>query len=167
MGNLGHNLNAWEAFLILRGMKTMGLRVQRHCTSAQIIAEFLEAHSAIDTVYYPGLLAHPQYSLAKNQMKAMGGIVSFEVKGGATAGKQFINSLKLAMISFSLGDPETLVQHPASMTHFSIPTEERIQFGVTDGLIRLSIGLEDPEDIIQDLKQGLNTLTATNAACAV
>lgn len=164
MGDLGQNLNAWEAFLILRGIKTMGLRVQKHCSSAQQIAEFLEAQPTIAKVCYPGLTSHPQHALATKQMKAMGGIVSFEVKGGFEAGKQFMNSLKLAMISFSLGDPETLVQHPASMTHFSIPPEERLKFGITDGLIRLSVGLEDAEDIIADLRQALDGL-ATAALC--
>ena len=167
MGDLGQNLNAWDAFLIIRGMKTMGIRVQRHCNSAQKIAEFLESHPSIDKVFYPGLRSHPQHFLAKKQMKAMGGIVSFEVKGGIEAGKTLINSLKLAMISFSLGDPETLVQHPASMTHFSIPAAERLQFGITDGLIRLSVGLEDAEDIIEDLKHGLNAISPAGVSQVV
>lgn len=158
MGDLGQNLNAWESSLILRGLKTMALRIQRHCQSAQKIAEFLQTHPAIANVFYPGLTTHPQYELAKKQMKAMGGIVTFEVKGGLEAGKKFVNSLKLAMISFSLGDPETLVQHPATMTHASIPKLEREKFGITDGLIRLSIGLEDADDIMNDLKQALLTL---------
>lgn len=155
MGDLGQNLNAWDAFLILRGLKTMSLRVERHCRSAYSIATFLEGHPAIAEVYYPGLKSHPQHNLATRQMKAMGGIVSFELRGGLEAGKAFINALKLAMISFSLGDPETLVQHPASMTHAGIPAEERQKFGITDGLIRLSAGLEDTYDIIEDLQLGL------------
>ncbi len=154
-GDLGQNLNAWEAFLILRGMKTLGLRVRTHCSSAQRVAEFLDGHPLIRQVYYPGLPSHPQHELAKGQMKGMGGIVSFEVDGGLEAGKQLMNRLQMAMISFSLGDPETLVQHPATMTHAAIPAEERLQFGITDGLIRLSIGLEDAEDIIADLEQAL------------
>lgn len=158
MGDLGQNLNAWESFLILRGLKTMGLRVRQHCSSAQKVAEFLSAHPLIEEVYYPGLPSHPQRELAARQMKGMGGIVSFELKGGFEAGKTFLNSLKLAMISFSLGDPETLVQHPASMTHSSIPADQRQQFGITDGLIRLSVGLEDPEDIIADLEQALKAV---------
>ncbi|ASA22472.1 trans-sulfuration enzyme family protein [Paenibacillus donghaensis] len=155
MGDLGQQLNAWDAFLILRGMKTMGLRVERHCANAQKVAEFLESHPSIEQVFYPGLESHPQYQLAQRQMKGMGGIVSFEVKGGLQQGKKLINSLQLAMISFSLGDPETLVQHPASMTHASIPQEERLKFGITDGLIRISVGLEDAEDIIADFAQAL------------
>ncbi|WP_054941249.1 trans-sulfuration enzyme family protein [Paenibacillus ihuae] len=158
MGDLGQNLNAWDSFLILRGMKTMALRVERHCRNAQTVAEFLEGHPSIERVFYPGLESHPQHKLALAQMKGMGGIVSFEVKGGLKEGKKLINSLKLAMISFSLGDPETLVQHPASMTHASIPQEERIQFGITDGLIRVSVGLEDVNDIIADFDQALAAL---------
>ncbi|MED4780214.1 aminotransferase class I/II-fold pyridoxal phosphate-dependent enzyme [Brevibacillus choshinensis] len=158
MGDLGQNLNAWDAFLILRGLKTLGLRVRQHCHNAEAVALFLDEHPAIEKVYYPGLPSHPQHELAKRQMAGMGGIVSFEVKGGYEAAKSFINALRLAMISFSLGDPETLVQHPASMTHFSIPAEERVKFNITDGLIRLSTGLEDAKDIIGDLEQALSQL---------
>jgi methionine-gamma-lyase len=158
MGDLGQNLNAWEASLILRGLKTMVLRVQRHCENAQQVAEFLQDQPSIAKVYYPGLPSHPQFELAQRQMKGMGGIVSFEVKGGLEAGKNLINSLKLAMISFSLGDPETLVQHPASMTHASIPREEREKYGINDGLIRMSVGLEAAKDIIADLSQALSTI---------
>ncbi|USG65504.1 aminotransferase class I/II-fold pyridoxal phosphate-dependent enzyme [Brevibacillus ruminantium] len=161
MGDLGQNLNAWDAFLILRGLKTLGLRMRQHCQSAEQIARYLEAHPAIERIYYPGLSSHPQHELAKRQMSGMGGIVSFEVKGGAQAAKSFINALRLAMISFSLGDPETLVQHPASMTHFSIPPEEREAFQITEGLIRLSTGLEDVSDIIEDLEQALRPLVST------
>jgi len=154
-GDLGQNLNAWESFLILRGLKTMGMRLRTHCDNAMKVASYLNAHPQVETVYYPGLPSHPQHELAKKQMRGMGGIVSFEIKGGLDAGKAFINRLQMAMISFSLGDPETLVQHPASMTHFSIPEHEREQFGISDGLIRLSVGLEDPTDIISDLEQAL------------
>ncbi|MBW4082699.1 PLP-dependent aspartate aminotransferase family protein [Paenibacillus sp. S150] len=157
-GDLGQNLNAWEAFLILRGLKTMGLRVRTHCGNAQRIAEYLQNHPSVSKVHYPGLAGHPQHHLAKAQMKGMGGIVSFEVEGGLAAGKKFMDSLKLAMISFSLGDPETLVQHPATMTHYSIPAADRLKFGITDGLIRMSVGLEDAGDIIADLEQALGQL---------
>ena len=157
-GDLGQNLSAWEAYLILRGLKTLALRLDRHCDSARKIAEFLELHPAVKKVFYPGLKSHPQHRLAKKQMRKMGGIVSFEVEGGIRAGKRFMNALQLPIISFSLGDPETLVQHPASMTHYSIPPEERHKFGITDGLIRLSVGLEDPNDIIRDLDQALNEI---------
>lgn len=164
MGDLGQNLNAWDAFLILRGLKTLGLRVRQHCQNAQVVAEYLEKHPAIAHVYYPGLESHPQHELAKRQMAGMGGIVSFEVKGGYDAAKSFINALRLAMISFSLGDPETLVQHPASMTHASIPVEDRLKFNITDGLIRLSTGLEDATDIIADLEQALRCVPVAEAA---
>jgi|SRR5690625_800120 len=158
MGDLGQSLNAWESFLILRGLKTLGLRMKQHCQNAQAIAEFLENHPQVKNVYYPGLASHPQHHLAKRQMDGMGGIVAFEVKGGVEAGKKFISELNLAMISFSLGDPETLVQHPASMTHSSIPEDSLADFGISKGLIRLSSGLEDKEDIIADLDQALQTL---------
>ncbi|HLS20673.1 MAG TPA: aminotransferase class I/II-fold pyridoxal phosphate-dependent enzyme [Bacillota bacterium] len=159
MGDLGQSLNAWESFLILRGLKTLGIRMEQHCRNAQAIAEFLEQHPNVEKVYYPGLSSHPQHELAKRQMDGMGGIVAFEVKGGVEAGKKFISELDLAMISFSLGDPETLVQHPASMTHSSIPEDSLADFGISKGLIRLSSGLEDAEDIISDLEQALQTLT--------
>ena len=155
MGDLGQVLSAWDAFLILRGIKTLGVRMQRHCDNAQKIATYLYHHPQVEKVYYPGLPSHSQNELAIKQMKGMGGIVSFELKGGAEAGKKFMNALQLIIISFSLGDPETLIQHPASMTHSSIPKEEREKFGISDGLIRLSLGLEDPHDIIEDLQQAL------------
>lgn len=154
-GDLGQNLNAWESFLILRGMKTMGMRIRTHCDNARQIAEYLSLHPGVEKVYYPGLSSHPQHELAKKQMRGMGGIVSFEIKGGMDAAKAFMNRLSLAIISFSLGDPETLVQHPASMTHFSIPAKDREKFGISDGLIRLSAGLEDPDDLISDLDRAL------------
>lgn len=158
MGDLGQNLNSWESYLIMRGLKTLPVRMERHCSNAQQIAEFLEGHPAVEKVFYPGLASHPQHELAKEQMKSMGGIVSFELVGGVENGRNFINNLNLALISFSLGDPETLVQHPASMTHSSIPADERIKYGITDGLIRLSAGLEDSTDIINDLKQSLDKI---------
>lgn len=159
MGDLGQNLNAWESYMILRGLKTLGIRVERHCQNAMEIAEFLEKQPEVDKVYYPGLPSHPQHDLALKQMQGMGGIVSFEIKGGVEAGKKFINALDLAMISFSLGDPETLVQHPASMTHSSIPEDELADFGIPKGLIRLSLGLEDAKDIVADLQQALQTVS--------
>lgn len=161
MGDLGQTLNAWESFLIIRGLKTLGVRMEKHCYNAQKIAEFLEKNASVKKVYYPGLHSHPQHALAKKQMKGMGGIVSFEINGGVQAGKRFISSLQLAMISFSLGDPETLVQHPASMTHSSIPEERLSDFGIPKGLIRLSVGLEDSEDIIADLEQAFTSLVVS------
>ncbi|MFD1040579.1 trans-sulfuration enzyme family protein [Virgibacillus byunsanensis] len=157
MGDLGQNLNAWESFLILRGIKTLGVRMEQHCSNAQKVARFLEKNPFVDKVFYPGLESHPQHELAVRQMKENGGIVAFEVKGGVQVGKDFISALNMAMISFSLGDPETLVQHPASMTHSSIPEEELANFGIAKGLIRLSVGLEDADDIIVDLEQALKS----------
>lgn len=162
MGDLGQVLSAWDAFLILRGMKTLSLRMERHCSNAEKLATFLEAHPQVKKVYYPGLKSHPQYDIAQKQMNGMGGIVSFEVKGGLEAAKSFLDALQLSMISFSLGDPETLVQHPATMTHSSIPESERIAAGITDGLIRLSAGLEDIDDIIDDLSRAFDKISELN-----
>jgi methionine-gamma-lyase len=158
MGQLGQNLNAWEAFLILRGIKTLGVRMEKHCSNALKVAHYLSSHPMVEKVHYPGLPSHPQNELVHRQMRLTGGIIAFEVKGGAEWGKKFINDLKMALISFSLGDPETLVQHPASMTHSSIPEHELMNFGISPGLIRLSIGLEEPEDIINDLDHAFSTL---------
>ncbi|MCM3636576.1 aminotransferase class I/II-fold pyridoxal phosphate-dependent enzyme [Sporosarcina luteola] len=160
MGDLGQNLNAWDAYLILRGIKTMAIRMKKHNENAMAIANFLQQHPFIAKVNYPGLVSHPQYKLAQLQMKGMGGIVTFELKGDFETAKRFLNQLDLAMISFSLGDPETLVQHPASMTHASIPKEQREKFGISDGLIRLSAGLEDAKDIIDDLNNALSVVYA-------
>ncbi|WP_449598815.1 trans-sulfuration enzyme family protein [Niallia sp. Marseille-Q9988] len=157
MGNLGQNLNAFDSYLILRGLKTMAIRMNKHCENALQIANYLKSHPSIQEVYYPGLTTHPQHSLAKKQMKQMGGIISFEVKGNYETAVKFLNSLKLAYISFSLGDPETFVQHPASMTHSSIPEVERAKMGITNTLIRLSAGLENAIDIIHDIDQALLT----------
>lgn len=156
MGDLGQVLSAWDAFLVLRGLKTLGLRMERHCFTAEQIAKYLEQHPDVARVYYPGLKSHPQYGIAQTQMMGMGGIVSFEVKGGLTAAQSFMNALEMCLISFSLGDPESLVQHPATMTHSSMPENDRIAAGITDGLIRLSVGLEDVEDIVCDLDQAFN-----------
>lgn len=158
MGELGQQLNAWDAFLLLRGLKTLHVRLQQHCASAENIAEWLAAHPAVEHVCYPGLPSHPQYHLAQRQMSGMGGIVSFYLKGGIEETTRFLNALQLTQISFSLGDPETLVQHPASMTHHALPVKLKEQLGITDNLIRLSVGLEHVEDIRTDLKQALASI---------
>lgn len=155
MGDLGQQLNAWDAFLLLRGLKTLGVRMKQHCINAQKIAEMLEAHPAVEQVCYPGLPAHPQHALATRQMQAMGGVVSFYLKGGHEAAKTFLNALELIMISFSLGDPETLAQHPASMTHYALSASQKEAQQINDGLIRLSVGLEHIDDIMEDIKQAL------------
>lgn len=144
-----------EAFLIIRGLKTFEIRMQKHCENAMKVAEFLDKHEKIEKVYYPGLESQPNYEIAKNQMQAFGGILAFEVKGGLEAGKKLLNSLEMIVIAVSLGDAETLIQHPASMTHSPYTKEEREKAGITDGLIRLSVGLENIEDIISDLEKAL------------
>ncbi|MBC2581793.1 aminotransferase class I/II-fold pyridoxal phosphate-dependent enzyme [Clostridium sp. DJ247] len=154
----GACISPFNAWLILRGMKTLGLRVERHCSSAMQVAEYLEQHNLVEKVYYPGLKSHPQYDLALKQMKNFGSMISFEIKGGVEAGKQLMNNLKLCSLAVSLGDTDTLIQHPASMTHTFLPKEERIKSGITDGLVRLSVGLEDVEDIIDDLEQAFKAI---------
>ena len=154
----GSVLSPFDAFLIIRGIKTLPIRMEKHTQNAMEVAKFLESHPKILKVSYPGLQSFPQYELAKKQMKLPGGMISFEVKGGMEAGKKLLNSLKLCVIAVSLGDCETLIEHPASMTHSPYTPEERARAGITDGLIRSSVRLEDHEDIIADLKQGLDKI---------
>ena len=151
----GSVLGPTEAFYIIRGMKTFELRMRRHCENAMKVAEYLEAHDKIEKVYYPGLKSHDGYEVASKQMDAFGGILAFELKGGFEAGKTLLNNVKMAALAVSLGDAETLIQHPASMTHSPYTKEERLAAGITDGLVRLSVGLENIEDIIADLEYGL------------
>ncbi|WP_297404415.1 methionine gamma-lyase [uncultured Cetobacterium sp.] len=151
----GSVLSPMDAYLIIRGMKTLEIRMERHCANAKKVAEFLNAHDKIETVYYPGLATHPGHDIAKKQMKAFGGIFAFELKGGMESGKTLLNNLELCSLAVSLGDTETLIQHPASMTHSPYSREERLKAGITDGLVRISVGLEDAEDIIDDLRKGL------------
>lgn len=154
----GASLSPFDAFLIARGLKTLEIRMEKHCKNAQQVAEFLEKHPAVESVLFPGLKSFPQFELAKKQMSLSGAIISFEIKGGIEAGKKLLNSLQLIAISVSLGDAETLIQHPASMTHSTYSPEERQASDIGDGLIRLSVGLENAEDIIADLKQGLDSI---------
>lgn len=142
-----------EAFLIIRGLKTFEIRMQKHCENAMKVAEFLEQNEKVEKVYYPGLKTHVGYEVAVKQMQAFGGILAFEVKGGLETGKKLLNNLEMITIAVSLGDAETLIQHPASMTHSPYTKEERELAGITDGLIRLSVGLENVEDIILDLEK--------------
>jgi methionine-gamma-lyase len=151
----GGCISPFNAWLILRGLKTLGVRMERHCANAKIIANYLKNHPMVEKVYYPGLETHPQYQLAKEQMSNSGAMIAFEIKGGIEAGRTVMNRVKLCILAVSLGDTETLIQHPASMTHSPIPREERLKAGIADGLIRLSVGLEDPEDIIADLEQAI------------
>lgn len=151
----GASLSPFDAFLINRGIKTLEIRMDKHCQNAAKVARFLEDHKMVERVYYPGLESFPQYELAKRQMKLPGAIISFEIKGGIEEGKRVMNNMKLAKVAVSLGDTETLIQHPASMTHSPYSQEERQACGISDGLIRLSVGLETAEDIIEDLNQAL------------
>lgn len=152
----GAVISAFDAYLTIRGLKTLELRMDRHCQSAQQLAQLIEGHAATARVYYPGLESHPQHQLAKRQMDDFGGMIAFELKGGYEAGMRFMDSVQLATRAVSLGDAETLVQHPASMTHITYPPEERQRHGISDGLIRLSVGLENLEDLAADIQQALD-----------
>ncbi len=144
-----------DAWLTMRGAKTLALRMRQHAENAQAVAEFLEAHPEVDRVYYPGLASHPQHELAMRQMSGYGGMVSFVLKGPQSRALDFANRLKYFSLAESLGGVESLICHPARMTHGSIPKEDRERRGVTDGLLRLSVGIEDVEDLLDDLRQAL------------
>jgi cystathionine gamma-synthase/cystathionine gamma-lyase len=148
-----------DAWLTMRGAKTLAIRMREHAKNAQAIAEFLEAHQEVDRVYYPGLPSHPQHELAKRQMSGFGGMVSFTLKGPEQRAIDFANRMHYFSLAESLGGVESLICHPARMTHGSIPKEEREKRGVTDGLLRLSVGIEDVDDLIEDLKQALESST--------
>ncbi|CUH99544.1 methionine gamma-lyase [Leisingera aquaemixtae] len=145
----------FNAMLILRGIKTLNLRMDRHCATARTVAAYLEAHPAVGAVYFPGLDSFEQHGIAERQMDQPGAMIAFEAKGGLAGGIAFMNRLEMIQRAVSLGDAETLIQHPASMTHSTYTPEERAEHGISDGLIRLSVGLEDAEDIIADLEQAL------------
>ena len=146
-----------DCFLILRGIKTLHLRVREACNNAGKIAEFLTTHPKVDKVYYPGFKTHPNHKIAKKQMRMFGAMVSFDIKGGQfEEAKKILSGTELFSLAESLGGVESLIGHPASMTHASIPREERLKVGLTDSLIRLSVGIEDVEDLIADLKMALN-----------
>ena len=154
----GATLGPFEAFLIMRGLETMEIRMERHCENAKKVAEYLVKQEKVERVYYPGLETHPGYEIAKKQMQDFGAMISFEVKGGKEGGMKFVNSLSMIPIAVSLGDAETLVQHPAYMTR-SVYTEEELKAaGISAGLIRLSVGLENAEDIIADLELGFSKI---------
>jgi len=151
----GACMSPFDAFLVLRGLKTLALRMRAHSASALELAEFLQQHPAVAQVSYPGLPSFPQYELAQQQMKLSGGMIALELKGGFAAGRRFMDALRLCMRAVSLGDAETLVQHPASMTHSTYTPEEQIEHGISPGLVRISVGLEDVADIQADLQQAL------------
>ncbi|TWX72141.1 methionine gamma-lyase [Colwellia demingiae] len=174
--DIGATISPHDAWLIMRGLKTLPIRMDRHCSNAQTVAEFLEQHPMVDEVYYPGLKSHSGNKFIGSQMKAAGGVIAFELNTDLTGGKTFIDAMELFSIAVSLGDAESLIQHPASMTHSPYTPEERADAGISDSLIRISVGLENVEDIISDLTQALakveqpssdkvtNIATASNAA---
>lgn len=152
---LGGNSNAFDAFLLTNGLKTFSLRMDRHCSNAEKVAAYLESNPDVAKVNYLGLTTHPDYITAKKQMKHAGALMSFELKGGFDAGIQLINKLKICISAVSLGTCDTLISHPASTTHVGVPRDQRLAYGITDGLIRLSVGIENVEDIINDLSQAI------------
>ena len=154
----GSVLSPFDAFLIARGLKSLEIRMERHCANAMKVAEFLEGHPAIASVSYPGLKSFPQYDLAKKQMALPGGMISFELKGGKAEGAVVMDNVKLCKLAVSLGDAETLIEHAASMTHSTYTPDELKMAGISEGLVRLSVGLETAEDIIADLEQALNLI---------
>ncbi|HLO91078.1 MAG: trans-sulfuration enzyme family protein [Chloroflexota bacterium] len=156
MVTLGCNMDPHQAFMVIRGIKTLGIRIERAQQSAMKIARFLESHPKIEWVKYPGLESHPQHELAKKQMDGFGSMISFSVKGGLEAGKVLMDNVQLCILAVSLGGVETLIQHPASMTHSKVSADAKMAAGITDGLVRFSVGIEDVEDIIGDLNEALD-----------
>ena len=145
----------FDSFLVLRGLKTLYLRMRAHCENAQRVAEMLAAHSAVEKVIYPGLTSHPQHELARKQMHGFGGMVTMLIKGGLQESRRFLERCRIFALAESLGGVESLIEHPAIMTHASVPLEQREQMGIADNLVRLSVGVEDVEDLMEDLQQAL------------
>jgi methionine-gamma-lyase len=155
MISMGCNMDPHQAYLVIRGLKTLGIRVERAQQNAAKIAEYLEKHPKIEWIKYPGLKSHPQHELAKKQMDGFGAMISFGLKGGLEAGKILMNNVKLAILAVSLGGVETLIEHPASMTHSKVSAEDKKKAGISDGLVRYAVGIEDAGDLIADLDQAL------------
>ena len=153
--SIGAVQGPFDSFIALRSLKTLSLRMERHNQNALAVAEFLEKHRGVETVIYPGLASHPQHDLARRQMKGAGGIVSVRIRGGLEGTKQFLKKLEIFSLAESLGGVESLVNHPAIMTHASVPAENRAKLGITDNLVRLSVGIEDIDDLIADLDAAL------------
>ena len=158
--SVGAVSSPFDCWLTLLGVKTLHLRMERHAANAGKVAEFLEAHGKVARVAYPGLASHPQHDVAKAQMSGFSGMISFELTGGIAAGKTVMNSVELCGLAESLGAVETMITHPATMTHVDVPAEERHARGLTDGLVRLSVGIEDADDIVADLSQALDKAEA-------
>ncbi|WMI69563.1 O-succinylhomoserine sulfhydrylase [Mangrovimonas sp. YM274] len=154
--NTGPSLSPFNAWVLSKSLETLPVRVDRHCENAMQVAEFLESHDNVNFVKYPFLKSHPQYEIAKKQMKQGGNIVAFEIKGGVEAGRKFLDALKMASLSANLGDTRTIATHPASTTHSKLSEADRLEVGITDGLVRVSVGLEHADDIIADLQQALS-----------
>ena len=152
---VGSIMNPFDSFLLLRSLKTLPVRMERHCSNAIQIANFLESHNSIQRVIYPGLESHPQHEIAKEQMNGFGGMISVEIKGGLEGAKKFLERTEIFSLAESLGGVESLIEHPAIMTHASIPPEVREEIGISDGLVRLSVGIEALEDLIDDLEKAL------------
>jgi cystathionine gamma-lyase/cystathionine beta-lyase/cystathionine gamma-lyase/homocysteine desulfhydrase len=153
----GAILSPFDSWLVLRGTKTLAIRMAQHNANGQALAEFLAAHPAVRAVYYPGLPAHPQYALARRQMRGFGGMLAFET-GSLEAARRVLNGVKLMSLAESLGGVETLISHPATMTHASVPADHRDAIGITDGLVRISVGIEDIDDLKEDLAQALDAI---------
>ena len=153
--NTGPAMSPFNAWVLSKSLETLAVRVEKHCENALNVAEFLQQEPSIQLVKYPFLKSHPQYDVAKKQMKLGGNVVAFELKGGITAGRTFLNKIKMCSLSANLGDTRTIVTHPASTTHGRLSEEDRLEVGITDGLVRVSVGLENIDDIIKDLKQAL------------
>ncbi len=156
MTSMGPNMDPHQAFLVIRGLKTLGIRMERAMANAMKIAEFLEHHPAVAWIKYPGLPSHPQHGLAKQQQKGPGAMICFGLKGGFEAGKKLMDNVTLAALAVSLGGVETLIQHPASMTHAKVCAEAKLRAGITDDLVRYSVGIEDVDDLIADLDHALS-----------
>jgi methionine-gamma-lyase len=152
---LGGNSNPFDSFLLINGIKTLEVRMDRHCSNAMEVAQYLEKKPAVSRVNYAGLRSHPDFVVAKKQMRHPGGMLSFELKKGLQGGIEFMDKLKMCLRTVSLGTVDTLLSHPASMTHYSVPKEQREKYGITDGLIRMNVGIENIEDILADLEQAL------------
>jgi methionine-gamma-lyase len=167
MINSGCNMDPHQAFLVLRGLRTLGVRIERAQRNALQIARWLEKQAEVQRVRYIGLESHPQHELAKRQMNGFGSMISFELKGGMEAGRRLMNSVKVATLAVSLGGVETLIEHPASMTHAGMSAEERRAAGFTEGLVRYSVGIEDVEDLIADLRQALDAVAVEAEVAAV
>jgi methionine-gamma-lyase len=155
LNQLGGVIDPFNSFLVHRGLKTLAIRMERHCENAQLIAEWLEKHPLVESIRFPGLKFHPHYQVGLKQHKGPGGMITMELRGGIEAGRLMMNSVKLFQLAVSLGGVESLIQHPASMTHFSMGKEARLAGGITDGLVRISVGIENVNDLLSDLEQAM------------